>query len=300
MRRTFALLALAAVACTPMPPAAPPAPSPVFVLDLDRYGPLRGERTVTEWRELAVEGTPFRSREERELVWDLEVRGERNGTAMQQRFRRIALRSDGKTLVDVRDPKDPPVIDMHVDRAGNVTGIDGADRIAKLLVAGAVPDSQKVVAEAFAERALKTYLTGRFDLVYRDIIGRPTQPGATWDGTDPDDLLVARHLRVDRLEPCGNAQCARIVATYDVDQRYAVAAAGGLVAAFAARNGIDPQTLRLKDVQAKLGDVIHVEPTGMRYHGADFDEDLRITVASADHEWRVTVKGQRRVVVVWK
>jgi hypothetical protein len=304
MRRAVLVAALAAFgapwACSPMPASAPPPRSPVFVLDLDRYGPIGGERTVIEWREMSVAGTPFRLREERELVWDVEVRGERNGTEMRQTLRRVALRSDGRTLVDVRDPHRVPVVGVHVDRAGNVTGIEGADEVAKLLERSAAPDAQKVVAEAFAERALRTYLTGRFDLLYRDIIGRPTEPGSAWDGTDPDELLVARHVRVDALERCGDAECARVVATYDVDQRYAVAAAGGLLTAYAAQKGIDPTTLRLTDVKAKVGDVIRVEPTGMRYHGADFDEDLSLTVAGGNVEWKVTLRGQRRVAIAWK
>jgi hypothetical protein len=73
--------------------------------------------------------------------------------------------------------------------------------------------------------------------------------------------------------------------------------AAHMIAKFALENGLDPRGVVIKNVKATVTDTMLLEPQTMLLHGADFDEEIKMTVVGPKQEWDLVVKGKRSVVV---
>lgn len=273
--RSFAGLVLAAAACATAPAQKGPA---TFT-----YAPAPGTkyvRTVKLVSETSLPGTPYRQLEEREFVWNVSIGREGDSTLVKQQLQRLAVRINGADVLDgERGAGSDVSVDLVVDRSAQVTEVRGAEKAAQLLAALARPGAREVAETMFTPDLVKEIAVARFDMVVRDIVGRPTAPGSSWTVPDADPAVRNKTLTVDRTEPCGGTSCARVSAEYAVNPRAGARRALQSAATFLVRNGVDPRSAEVADATLQYRDELLLEPATMVDHGATFAQTARVVFA---------------------
>ena len=211
MARGWLLAAVLTTAC-----ATTPAVAPTFT-----YAPPTGTRfvrTVKVVSEASLVGRPYRQRVEQEFVWNVGFAREGEQTLVTQQLQRLAVRVNGADVIDgERVPGSNVSVDLLVSREPRVIEVRGAEKAAEALSGMVSPTVQRSSAPRLGPEQVKEIAVARFEMVVRDVVGRPTAPGSTWEVADPDPTVKRKSMTVDRLEPCGTARCARITAQYEVD-----------------------------------------------------------------------------------
>jgi hypothetical protein len=275
--RSFAALVLAAAACATA--SAPKGPT-TFT-----YAPPPGTkyvRTVKLVSETSLPGTPYRQLEEREFVWNVSIGREGDSTLVKQQLQRLEVRINGADVLDgERSASSDVSVDLLVDRSAQVTEVRGAEKAAQLLAALARPGAREVAETMFTPQLVKEIAVARFDMVVRDIVGRPTAPGSSWTVPDEDPAVRTKTLTVDRTEPCGRTSCARVSAEYAVNPSAGARRALQSAATFLARNGVDPRSAEVADATLQYRDELLLEPATMVDHGASFSQTARVVFAGA-------------------
>src|SRR5262249_53113910 len=103
-------------------------------------------------------------------------------------------------------------------RVLEVRGAETASRMLSTLSTGAGATS----GTAIEPEQVRKIAVALFEMVVRDVVGHPSAPGSTWVAIDPDPAINRKTMRVERLEPCGNARCARVTAEYELSSDQAV------------------------------------------------------------------------------
>lgn len=249
------------------------------------YAPPAGTRLVRTVRlisETSLVGSPFRQREEQEFVWNVGFAREGDRTLVTQQLQRVALRVNGAEVLDgERIPGNNLSVDLLVSREPRVVEVRGAERAAEVLSALLRPGAAAESEGFLTPEQVKQIAVARFEMVVRDVVGHPTAPGSTWTSPDPDPTVRSKTMVVDRLEPCGNARCARVSAQYEVDPQAAARRAMRSAAAFLARNGVNPAEAEVLDASLDYRDERLVEPATLIDHGATFSQTARVTFAGA-------------------
>lgn len=275
MARGWLLAAALAVGC-----ATTPAVTPTFT-----YAPAPGTRfvrTVKLVSETSLVGSPFRQREEQEFVWNVSFAREGELTVVTHQLQRVALRINGADLLDgERVPGSGVSVDLLVSPEPRVVQVRGAERAAEAL-AGLVAAGNERAAQMWGPDQVKEIAVARFEMVIRDVVGRPTAPGSTWPVVDTDNVILKKIMTVDRLEPCGAARCARVSAQYEVNPQAAARRAMRSAAAFLARNGVNPAQAEVVDATMDYRDELLLEPSTLVDHSATFTQISRVTFAGAD------------------
>ena len=273
MTRAWLVAAALAAGCATTPPV-----TPTFT-----YAPPPGTRfvrTVKLVSETSLVGNPYRQREEQEYVWNVGFSREGENTVVTQQLQRVALRINGAELLDgERMPGVTLSVDLVVSPEPRVIEVRGTERAAEVLAALASPGAEGSAREMFGPEQVKEFAVARFEMVVRDVVGHPTAPGSSWVAADPDPAVKKKTMNVDRLEPCGNARCARVSAQYDVDPRAAARRALRSAAAFLARNGVDPAQAEVLDANLDYRDELLLEPATLVDHAATFSQIARVTFA---------------------
>jgi hypothetical protein len=273
--RCFASLVLATAACATAPAQKGPA---TFT-----YAPPPGTkyvRTVKLVSEISLPGTAFRQLDEREFVWNIAIDREGDSTLVKQQLQRLVVRINGADVLDgERGPGADVSVDLVVDRSAQVTDVRGAEKAAQLLAALARPGAREVAQSMFTPELVKDIAVARFDMVVRDIVGRPTAPGSSWTVPDTDPAVRSKTLTVDRTEPCGATSCARVSAEYAVNPRAGARRALQSAATFLVRNGVDPRSTEVADATLQYRDELLLETATMVDHGATFSETARVVFA---------------------
>jgi hypothetical protein len=246
------------------------------------YAPKPGTRyvrTVKVVNETSLVGSPYRHREELEFVWNIGFGREGERTLVTQQLQRVAVRIDGAEVLDgERVPGAGISVDLLVDPEPRVVEVRGTERAAELLSGLLRPDAGEA---ALTPARVKEIAVARFEMVVRDVVGRPTDPGGSWAAADPDPGVRRKTMTVDRIEPCGASRCARVSAQYEVDPRTAVRRALLSAAAFLARNGVDPAQTEVLDANLEYRDELLLEPGTLVDHAASFAQTARVTFAGA-------------------
>jgi len=273
MTRAWLVAAALAAGC-----ATTPTVTPTFT-----YAPPPGTRfvrTVKLVSETSLVGNPYRQRVEQEYVWNVAFSREGENTVVTQQLQRVALRINGAELLDgERMPGVTLSVDLVVSPEPRVIEVRGTERAAEVLAALASPGAEGSAREMFGPEQVKELAVARFEMVVRDVVGHPTAPGSSWVAADPDPAVKKKTMNVDRLEPCGNARCARVSAQYDVDPRAAAKRALRFAAAFLARNGVDPSQAEVLDANLDYRDELLLEPATLIDHAATFSQIARVTFA---------------------
>lgn len=276
MDRRWWLLLLAfgegcATTSTPVAPTFTYAPPPGT-----RY--VRTVRVVTE---ISLVGSPFRQREEQEFVWNVGFAREGDHTVVSHQLQRVALRINGAEVLDgERVPGSGLSVDLVVNREPRVVEVRGAERAAEALSSLLRPGSEQSLRAPLTPEQVKELAVARFEMVVRDVVGHPTEPGSSWAAADPDPTVRTKTMTVDRIEPCGAARCARVSAQYEVNPRAAARRAMRSAAAFLARNGVNPAEAEVLDASLEDRDELLLEPGTLIDHAASFSETARVTFAS--------------------
>lgn len=275
MGRGWVLAAALAVGC-----ATTPTVTPTFT-----YAPPAGTRfvrTVKLVSETSLVGSPFRQREEQEFVWNVSFAKEGELTVVTHQLQRVALRINGADLLDgERVPGSGVSVDLLVSPEPRVVGVRGAERAAEAL-AGLVAAGNERAATMFGPDQVREIAVARFEMVIRDVVGRPTAPGSTWGVQDTDNVILKKFMTVDRLEPCGAARCARVTAQYEVNPQAAARRAMRSAASFLIRNGVNPTQAEVVDANMDYRDELLLEPSTLIDHAATFSQVARVTFAGPD------------------
>ena len=273
MARGWLLAAVLTTAC-----ATTPAVAPTFT-----YAPPTGTRfvrTVKVVSEASLVGRPYRQRVEQEYVWNVGFAREGEQTLVTQQLQRLAVRVNGADVIDgERVPGSNVSVDLLVSREPRVIEVRGAEKAAEALSGMVSPTVQPTSAPRLGPEQVKEIAVARFEMVVRDVEGRPTAPGSTWAVADPDPTVKRKSMTVDRLEPCGTARCARITAQYEVEPEAAARQALRSAAEFLAANGVNPAEAEVLEATLDYRDELLLEPSTLLDHGATFSQIARVTFA---------------------
>ena len=252
------------------------------------YAPPAGThfvRTVRLISETTLVGSPFRQREEQEFVWNVGFAREGDQTLVTQQLQRVALRINGAEVLDgERVPGNNLSVDLLVSREPRVVEVRGTDHAAEVLSALLRPGAGEESQGLLSPELVRQIAVARFEMVVRDVVGHPTEPGSTWTSPDPDPAVRSKTMVVDRFEPCGNTRCAHVTAQYEVNPQAAARRALRSAAAFLARNGVNPAEAEVLDASLDYRDELLVEPATLVDHGATFTKTARVTFAGARGE----------------
>jgi len=246
--------------------ATSPVVAPTFT-----YAPRIGThylRTVKVVNQTTMIGSPMRQREEQEFVWNVGFSRQGDLTLVTHQLRRLSVRINDATVAEVDGATAESVsVDLLVSTGPRVVEVRGAERAAKMLsgLAGrAGTDSQAIEPEQVRKIAVAL-----FEMVVRDVVGHATAPGSTWAALDPDPAIDRKIMRVERLEPCGSARCARVTAEYELSSDHAGNAVRS-ASAFLAQTGVNPADAQLVDAALEYHEEILLEPGTLVDHSASF------------------------------
>jgi hypothetical protein len=253
--------------------ATSPAIAPTFT-----YAPRIGThfvRTVKVVNQTTVIGSPLRQREEQEFVWNVAFTRQGNNTLVTHQLQRLSVRINDATAAEVDGATAKSVsVDLLVSPGPRVLEVRGAEQAARILSdlsRGTSTDS----GAAIEPEQVRKIAVALFEMVVRDVVGHATVPGSTWAAMDPDPAIERKTMRVERLEPCGSARCARVTAEYELSSDR-----GGdalrTASAFLARSGVDPADAQVLDAALEYHEEILLEPGTLVDHSASFSRIARV------------------------
>lgn len=256
------------------------------------YAPQVGRRfrhRMKRYEQLAIIGAPMRQSEEWIADWDVEIRQESNRYIQYAKLVGLEIKVNEANLLRGNELAGlDATLEIYTDKDANVAEIRGTESLTRALVSLATPEAQEAVAAMFSPERLKALFFQRVDERVRDLVGRPAVVGESWmSNAGAEGVVLTKQLRVEAQEPCGAASCLRIKRDYEIDKLGVWAMARERVAAWVQAQGGDPSELALKAAQAKLEDVLLVDPSTMEFHHATFDHKAAITVASAERMLQV-------------
>jgi hypothetical protein len=270
-RRRFALLC--AVAALGGGCATSPAVAPTFT-----YAPRVGThyvRTVKVVNQTSVIGSPLRQREEQEFVWNVSFFRQGDLTLVTHQLRRLSVRINDATAAEVDGPTAESVsVDLLVSPGPRVLEVRGAERAARMLSSLSARTETDPGATIEPEQVRKIAVA-LFEMVVRDVVGHASAPGSTWVAMDPDPAIERKTMRVERLEPCGSARCARVTAEYEVSSERAESAVRS-ASAFLAQSGVAPADAQVVDAALEYHEEILLEPSTLVDHSASFSRIARV------------------------
>jgi len=250
------------------------------------YAPAAGTRyvrTVKLVSETSLVGAPYRHREEQEFVWNVSYSHEGENTLVTHQLQRLAVRIDGAEVLDgERAPGMGVTVDLVVDPSPRVIEVRGAEKAAELLTPLLRDGVRQASDFSVTTELVRRFAVARFEMMVRDVVGHPTDPGASWPAADADPAIVKKTMTVDRIEACGQARCARVSAQYEVNPRAGAVTALRSAAAFLIRNGVDPGSAEVVDATLEYRDELLLEPGTLVDHGASFAQTARVTFARPD------------------
>ena len=246
------------------------------------YAPRSGThyvRTVKVVNETTVVGSPLRQREEQEFVWNVAFAQQGNLTVVSHQLQRLSVRINDARVAEIHGATAERIsVDLLVSPGPRVVEVRGAERAATLLssLSPATNDSSGPVIEAEEVRKIAVAL---FEMVVRDVVGHPTAPGSTWITMDPDPAIERKTMKVEGLEPCGSARCARVRAEYELSSNHG----GGAIrsaSAFLAQTGMNPADAEVIDASVEYQEEILLEPGTLVDHAATFSRTSRVMFLS--------------------
>ena len=264
----FFLAAAFTGACATTPPV-----TPTFT-----YAPRSGThyvRRVKVVNEATVIGSPLRQRQEQEFVWKVAFTRQGDLTVVSHQLQRLSLRVNDASVAEVDGPTAESVsVDLLVSPGPRVLEVRGAERAAKLL------SSLTLATDATSEPTIepeqvKQIAVALFEMVVRDVVGHATAPGSSWIAMDPDPAIARKTMRVEGLEPCGTARCARVKAEYEMSTEPAVKARRTSSTSLT-RVGLDPADAQVADESLEYHEEILLEPATLVDHSATFSRISRV------------------------
>ena len=262
------LPALLALACGPSPtPPKAAEPSGMFV-----FAPQPGlvfRHQMKQFEEFAIAGTSFRESEEWRVLWEVQVAEEADRVLYNRRLVELAITVNGKALltgneIESRQAK----ITQVMSRDGRVLDVTGTDQLTAALVS-VVPESERAwIAEEFSPANLRELLLARAVDAFEEVVGKPSDVGATWSATHHFGALTAKTMLVDSALGCGSKNCRKLVRTFDVDQQLVADVARARVADFVTSQGGDPAAVKVIDSNLTVEDFFVVEPETCLFHDA--------------------------------
>jgi hypothetical protein len=291
MRAWLCAAAVLAGAC-----ATPATVTPTFT-----YAPRKGThyvRTVKVVNEATVIGSPLRQREEQQFVWNVGFARQGELTVVTHQLQRLSVRVNDARVVELDGPSAERVsVDLLVSPGPRVIEVRGAEEAARMLssLAAANGGASGTTIEPEQVRKIAVAL---FEMVVRDVVGHATAPGSTWAAMDPDPTIDRKTMRVERLEPCGAARCARVTAEYQVSSDRTLTALQS-ASSLLAQSGMDPATTRVVDAELEYHEEILLEPGTLVDHSASFSRISRVIFVRPDGtlvpvEFRTTLEQSSR------
>ncbi|HET6983177.1 MAG TPA: hypothetical protein VFI53_13610, partial [Myxococcaceae bacterium] len=246
------------------------------------YAPRSGThyvRTVKVVNETTVVGSPLRQREEQEFIWNVSFAQQGSLTVVSHQLESLSVRINDARVAEVHGPTAERVsVDLLVSPGPRVVEVRGAERAATLLssLSGGTTDSSGPVIEPEEVRKIAVAL---FEMVVRDVVGHATAPGSTWVTMDPDPAIARKTMKVEGLEACGAARCARVRAEYEMSSDHG----GGAIrsaTAFLAQTGMNPAEAEVVEASLEYHEEILLEPGTLVDHSATFSRISRVMFLS--------------------
>lgn len=286
----------------PMPPASPalpappPAQPPAAPAKFTLAPPVGTSFVRTEKRSFqsSLVGTPIARRDEQVLRWQVDVGVSGDRYLISQKLTHLTMKHNDATVIDADVTGDAVSAQLLVDRGGHLVDVRGLDKTSKTLRALAGPGAKldKVQEYALSPAGLKELVTMRYNVLTGDIAGRPATPAASWTVKgSPKAPVISKTLTVERIEPCGNTQCARIRADIDLDAVAVFNIADDLVKRRMREIGGDASKTQVQSSTYSMAGAFLIEPATMLSHGATLAENGRFVVAVGKQNLEVTLTG---------
>ena len=236
-------------------------------------------RTVKVANETIVIGSPLRQREEQEFVWKVAFSRQGDLTLVTHELQRLSVRINGARVIDVDGESAEKVsVDLLVSPGPRVLEVRGAETAARML--STLPTGGAGGSGAAIEpEQVRKIAVALFEMVVRDVVGHATAPGSTWIAMDPDPAINRKTMRVEGLEPCGTARCARVTAAYELNPSEHRVNAVRTASAFLAQGGLEAGDAEVVDATLEYHEEILLEPATLVDHSASFSRVSRVIFA---------------------
>jgi len=258
--------------------------TPATVAPTFTYAPPKGThyvRTVKVVNQATLIGSPLRQREEQEFVWKVAFTRQGELTVVTHQLQRLSVRLDDARVLELDGPSAEKVsVDLLVSPGPRVIDVRGAEQAASVL-SSLAPATGTASGTAIEPEQVRKIAVALFEMMVRDVIGHATAPGSTWVAMDPDPAVDRKTMRVERLEPCGAARCARVTAEYQLSSDRTVNALQP-ASFILAQSGMDPATAQVVDAELEYQEEIIVEPETLVDHSASFARISRVIFARPD------------------
>jgi hypothetical protein len=256
--------------------ATTPTVAPTFT-----YAPRSGTtyvRTVKVANETTVVGSPIRQREEQEFVWKVAFTRQGDLTLVTHQLQRLSVRINDAKVLDLEGASAQKVsVDLLVSPGPRVLEVRGAETAARAL--SSLPTGMGASSAAAIEpEQVRKIAVALFEMVVRDVVGHATAPGSTWTAMDPDPAINRKTMRVEGLEACGTARCARVIAEYEMTPEQPLSAVR-TASAFLSQSGLDSTDAQVADASLEYHEEILLEPGTLVDHSASFSRISRVIFA---------------------
>jgi len=262
------LTALFVLACgsSQSPPKAAE-PSGTFV-----FAPRAGlvfRHQMKQLEEFAVTGSSFRESEEWRVLWEVRVDEEADRFLYRRRLVELAITVNGKALLTGSEvePRRAEIVQV-MSRDGRVLDVLGTDQLTAAIVSVAPETERAWMAEEFSPENLRELLLARAVDAFEEVVGKPSEVGASWTARHNFGALTAKTIFVNSALGCGGRSCRKLVRTFDVDQQLVADVARARVAGFVKAQGGDPAAVRVVDSKLTVEDFFVVEPDTCHFHDA--------------------------------
>ena len=216
------------------------------------FAPPVGTRFVrTEKRgyQSSLVGVPSGRREEQELRWQVDVGKAGDQYIVRQNLQHVTMKLNGATVIDGDLAPDAITARLAIDRNGNLTDVHGLENTSQTLRAIAHATMDDADERAVSPAGLKALVAMRYNVLTGDFVGRPSTVGSSWTSPGrPNTGVVSKTLTVERMEPCGKAQCARVRADIKLDAPMVFDNAAELVKHRVRELGGDPSKVQLREL----------------------------------------------------
>jgi hypothetical protein len=261
------------------------------------YAPALGKphhEYMKRYDEMSIPGTPVRDSEEWNMDWEVVTTQEANLFKRSLKLVGLKISSNGLDALRGDEVKaNNVVIDVLTDKDSNVVDVRGADQLSAAIVGLGSAEAQPILRRVFSPERLKALVVVRSMELHADFVGRPSQVGSQWMGTDPGGGGT-KEIRVVAEAACGASKCVQVERKYDVDRKALYAQVSARVAAYVQSQGGDPSKVQVTGMDLKLEDSLLIDPNTMDYHGARFVEDATIKVTGPNGELPVAFKHHRQ------
>lgn len=234
---------------------------------------------MTHLDEFTVPAASFREALEWRILWEVRVAQEGDYYLYHRRLLELGLSVNGQPVLTGNEitAQNAEIVQV-MGRNGFARDVTGTEQLTEAIAAVLPEASQAAATQQFSPTNLRELLLERAVDAFGDVVGKPTDVGATWPARESAGLLERKDVRVESALACGATACRKLVRSYDIDQQMIGDVARRRVARFLAQQNWDPEALQVLETNVGAEDTFVVEPSTCLFHDGLLNEQGRVVL----------------------